>query len=150
MSTAEHDAGRGVWSERGDGAGDVTEVRVAADADRVAVLRGVIAGLAMRADFDLDTVDDLRLAVDEACSSLVRLATPGTRLVARFQVAPSVLTVAVTVAAPEGATLRRDTFGWQVLTTLATEVTAAARPSDDRTGQLLEIEFVKVRREAMP
>ncbi|ASO19859.1 serine/threonine-protein kinase RsbW [Actinoalloteichus hoggarensis] len=148
MSTVEPDAGRSERPARG--AGDLIEVRVAADPERVAVLRTVVAGLAMRADFDLDIVDDLRLAVDEACSSLVRLATPGTRLVARFQVAPSAITVAVTVAAPEDAMLRRDTFGWQVLTTLATEVTAVARPSADRAGQLLEIEFVKCRREAMP
>ncbi|AOS63028.1 ATP-binding protein [Actinoalloteichus hymeniacidonis] len=147
MSAAEQIPDQRRW--RADSV-DTTEVRVAADAARLHVVRSVVAGLALRADFDLDAADDLRLAVDEACSSLVRLAIPGTRLVARFQVAPDAITGKVTVIAAEDAVLRRDTFGWRVLTTLVTEVTAVARTSEHRTGQLLEIEFVKVRREAIP
>ncbi|MCA1837146.1 MAG: anti-sigma factor, partial [Actinobacteria bacterium] len=43
----------------------------------IPVIRVVAADLAARADFEGDSVDDLRMAVDDACAMLVRIAARG-------------------------------------------------------------------------
>lgn len=42
-----------------------------ADADQLSVLRAVAAAIALQHDFDLDTVEDIKLAVDEAATRLI-------------------------------------------------------------------------------
>lgn len=44
------------------------EVRMRAARDHVPGLRALLAEKAMRADFDLDFIDDVRLALDEVCA----------------------------------------------------------------------------------
>ena len=48
------------------------EVRVSARLENLAVVRTLIGALATSEDLDLDAVADLRLAVDEACTRLIR------------------------------------------------------------------------------
>src|SRR5947208_11241083 len=55
----------------------VIEVRTAAIPHVVPTLRTIVADIAMRQDFDLDAVEDLRMAVDEACSLLLPSASDG-------------------------------------------------------------------------
>ena len=43
----------------------------------LSVLRTATAGLAARLDFTLDEIEDLRIAVDEACGMLLGQAAPG-------------------------------------------------------------------------
>ncbi len=54
---------------------------VPADGSYLAVLRTATAGLAARLQFTLDEIEDLRIAVDEACAMLLacRPPTPGAR-----------------------------------------------------------------------
>jgi serine/threonine-protein kinase RsbW len=49
------------------------EVLVDSDPSLVATVRTVAADLAGRADFDLDAIADLRMAVDESCAALLVL-----------------------------------------------------------------------------
>jgi serine/threonine-protein kinase RsbW len=51
------------------------EVRVAAKLENLAVLRTVVGAVGTYEDLDFDSVADLRLAVDEACTRLIRSAT---------------------------------------------------------------------------
>ncbi len=55
------------------------EVRltIPADGAYVAVPRSVVGNLAARNDFTLDAIDDLRIAVDEACALLLPQASDG-------------------------------------------------------------------------
>ena len=46
-------------------------MRIPADLSQLFVLRSLAATLALREDFDLDQVEDVKLAVDEMCSALV-------------------------------------------------------------------------------
>jgi serine/threonine-protein kinase RsbW len=94
------------------------EVRVHADPALIPSVRAVAADLAARADFDLDAVSDLRMAVDEACSALVPLAREGGQLRCGFVVSDGRIDVICRVPVDEQAGLRKDTFGWRVLTTL--------------------------------
>lgn len=108
----------------GVGVGDLAEipapveVRVHADPALIPSVRAVAADLAARADFDLDAVSDLRMAVDEACSALVPLAVAGGQLRCGFTVLGATIDVVCRVPVAAGTTLRQDTFGWRVLTTL--------------------------------
>ncbi len=53
------------------------ELNVAARLENLAVLRTVVGAVGTFEDLDFDAVADLRLAVDEACTRLIRSATPG-------------------------------------------------------------------------
>ncbi|HET9256264.1 MAG TPA: ATP-binding protein [Pseudonocardiaceae bacterium] len=50
------------------------EVRAAATPIVIPTIRTIAADLAARADFDLDSIDDLRMAVDDVCAMLVGIA----------------------------------------------------------------------------
>ncbi|MGQ0776891.1 MAG: ATP-binding protein [Pseudonocardiales bacterium] len=103
-------------------------VQVQANPADLPTLRVVAADLAARADFDLDTVADLRLAVDEAASELVAVAAPGAVLTCVFSLDPAQLKVISSVHVRPGATLQQDSFGWRVLTTLVDEVLVIGEP----------------------
>jgi len=106
--------------------GDVVELTVPADSAYVAVVRTATAGLAARLSFTLDEIEDLRIAVDEACAMLLSLPAPDTGqavLTCRFDVLADGL--AVTVSAPtkpRAALPVGQSFAWQVLTAHASEV----------------------------
>jgi serine/threonine-protein kinase RsbW len=105
--------------------GDV-ELRVPADGVYVSVVRTTTAGLAARLDFLIDDIEDLRIAVGEACAMVLPEADEGSQLVCSYHLAPGRLTVvvAVTAADPDGP--EYDSFAWQVLSTLATHAEADA------------------------
>ncbi len=50
---------------------DVVDLTIPASADLVALARHTASTIAARANFDVEEVEDLRLAVDELCVSLV-------------------------------------------------------------------------------
>ncbi|MFJ8581629.1 ATP-binding protein [Micromonospora sp. NPDC093277] len=110
---------------------DVVHLTVPADGGYLAVLRTATAGLAARLQFALDEIEDLRIAVDEACAMLLAIATRNAELECRFAVTEDALTVEVTVPAVRGAALpSQSSFAWKVLTALTTE--ASARAADGR------------------
>jgi serine/threonine-protein kinase RsbW len=113
--------GSGVPGDRFDPPEDV-EVRVPAGPRAVITMRTVAADLAARAEFTLDAIADLRMAVDEACSSLVALARPDTRLTCIFNVHEERITVTASVLTTGAERPDTDSFGWRVLTTLAGDV----------------------------
>ena len=53
---------------------DRLELRVPTTATQLPAVRAMAGDLAMRMDYDLDAVEDLRLAVDEACATLAAIA----------------------------------------------------------------------------
>ena len=73
------------------------ELRMPADGAYVSVLRSTAAGLASRLDFDLSSIEDLRVAVGEACALALPQADEGSSLTAEFHLSPSHLTVSVAV-----------------------------------------------------
>jgi serine/threonine-protein kinase RsbW len=95
------------------------EVRltIPADGAYVAVPRAVVGNLAARNDFTVDAIDDLRIAVDEACALLLPHASDG-KVECVFTVDRPRMTVAVSAAVP--ADWKPDTsgFGWMVLAAL--------------------------------
>jgi serine/threonine-protein kinase RsbW len=106
---------------------DVVLLTVPADGGYLGVLRTATAGLAARLHFALDEIEDLRIAVDEACAMLLAIATGDAELECRFTVTDDALTVEVTVSTVRGARLPADSsFAWKVLTALTTAASAEA------------------------
>lgn len=101
---------------------DVVEIRLPADSAYLSVLRTATAGLAARLDFTLDEIEDLRIAVDEACAMLLPHALDGARLSCRFELLPDTLQITVTAPSSQRKLPERDTFSWTVLSALAGEV----------------------------
>ena len=110
----------------GDSPADV-ELRLPADNAYVSVLRTTSAGLAARLDFTLDDIEDLRMAVGEACALVLPAAEDGTDMTCRFYMRSGLLTVVVSVESRTASTPDPDSFAWQVLTTLAGDATSAVQ-----------------------
>jgi serine/threonine-protein kinase RsbW len=125
--------------------GDVIELTVPALTTYLSVVRTATAGLAARLSFTFDEIEDLRIAVDEACVMLLSLPGPTpadtATLTCRFRVLDDVLAVTVSARVDEKAVLPVDqSFAWQVLTAHAAEVSGTA------DGGLASVELFKRRR----
>jgi serine/threonine-protein kinase RsbW len=116
------------------GQADVS-LRVPADGAYVSVLRTMTASLAARFDFTVDDIEDLRIAVGEACALVLPEAIPGGDLEADFRQVEGTLTVSVRVATASRAQPDYESFAWQVLSTLAAEATA------DASDECLQVTF---------
>jgi serine/threonine-protein kinase RsbW len=101
---------------------DHVTVGMPAEGAYLSVLRTATAGLAARLDFTLDEIEDLRIAVDEACAMLLSQAIPGTNLECAFDLGDEEMTITVSVTAAEPSIPAKDTFAWTVLSALAGSV----------------------------
>jgi serine/threonine-protein kinase RsbW len=114
------------------GAGrDVVVLRLPAAGAYLSVLRTATASLASRLDFTIDDIEDLRIAVDEACAMLLTQALPGADLDCSFELTADAIRIDVSVLTLDGREPSRDTFAWTVLTALAGEVDSSVG-ADDR------------------
>lgn len=125
-------------------AGSDIELTLPADPVHVPVARALAADLAVRLDYDLDEVSDLRMAVDEACAELVAKAAAPGRLRCVFRADEQALRVTVSATTKDGTVPGQNTFGWRVLTALVDEVNTWATD-----GNVVHIQLVKHRLEAL-
>jgi anti-sigma regulatory factor (Ser/Thr protein kinase) len=98
------------------------ELRVSAQLENLAVIRTAIGALAAFEDLDLDAVADLRLAVDEACTRLIRSTTPDATLLLVVDPRADELVVDVSTTSTAGEVLTPGGFSWHVLTSLTDDV----------------------------
>ena len=111
------------------------ELHTTASVIAIPTIRTVAADLAARADFDLDSIDDLRMAVDDACAMLVRIAAPNATLSCSFTVQAERIELAAEVDADDSAgPLPTRSFGWRVLESLADDVSAGYLPGAPSPG----------------
>jgi Anti-sigma regulatory factor (Ser/Thr protein kinase) len=118
---------------------DQVTIRMPADGAYLSVLRTATAGLAARLDFTLDEIEDLRIAVDEACGMLLAQAAPGADLECDFTLGEDRMSIAVSTLASEPPPPARDTFAWTVLSALAGSADAWVGPGDRVTVMLRKI-----------
>jgi serine/threonine-protein kinase RsbW len=109
---------------------DHVTVSMPAEGAYLSVLRTATAGLAARLDFTLDEIEDLRIAVDEACAMLLTQAIPGTSLECAFDLGADEMTITVSVVAAQPRMPAKDTFAWTVLAALAGTVEGRLGPDD--------------------
>ncbi|MEV0246522.1 anti-sigma factor [Nocardia sp. NPDC050712] len=131
------------------GTSSPVEIRVAASVTQLPIVRGLAETLVLLSEFTLDEVADIRLAVDEVCSTLIAVAKPGSSLTCRFTIGETELLVHVSgIAGNEGLPDQRS-FGWHVLRTLTDSVQATQDPFDSAaSGYPTTVEFRRVRGKA--
>lgn len=98
------------------------ELRVAAKLENLAVLRTVVGAVGAYSDLDFDAVADLRLAVDEACTRLIRSATPDATLVVVVDPRDEVVVVEVSTTCDTDDVVTEGSFSWHVLSSLTDEL----------------------------
>jgi len=111
---------------------DVVDIQVPANGAYVATLRLAATSLAARCELTVDDIDDLGLAVDEACALLLPHAEPQSTLRAHFLLVPGALTVTTSVHSPDAsaATPDRGGFAWSLLSALASQVEVTGEGED--------------------
>ena len=124
--------------DTGAAVSDRVVIKLPAAGAYLSVLRTATAGLAARLDFTLDEIEDLRIAVDEACAMLLAQALPGADLDCTFSLDGDSMRVAVSVLTVDGQQPSRDTFAWTVLSALAGEVDSDAGVDDRVTITLVK------------
>jgi serine/threonine-protein kinase RsbW len=100
------------------------ELRVPTTATQLPAVRAMAGDLAIRMDYDLDSVEDLRLAVDEASATLTQIATGGAPLTVIFETTRAGLHIEAWVPTEDGTEVPQDGFGWAILETLVDAVEA--------------------------
>lgn len=113
------------------------EFRVAAKLENLAVLRTLVAAVATFEDLDMDTVADLRLAVDEACTRLIRSAVPGATLLVTVRPGDDSVRIDASAACGTSDVMAPGSFSWHVLSSLTDEVSTfsdGVGPSGDVFG----------------
>jgi anti-sigma regulatory factor (Ser/Thr protein kinase) len=103
------------------GTGSV-ELRVAAKLENLAVLRTLVAAVGTFEDLDFDAVADLRLAVDEACTRLIRSAVPDSMLLLVVEPHDEAVIINVSTTCKSPDVLAPGSFSWHVLSSLTDEV----------------------------
>ena len=98
------------------------ELRVAAQLENLAVLRTVIGAVGTLSDLDFDTVADLRLAVDEACTRLIRSAAPDATLMVIVDPREDVVVVEASTNCDTYDVVAEGSFSWHVLSSLTDDL----------------------------
>lgn len=111
------------------------ELRVAATLENLAVLRTLVAAVGTFEDLDFDAVADLRLAVDEACTRLIRSAVPDATLLLVVEPQPEALVVHASTTCDSTDILAPGSFSWHVLSSLTDEVSTFSNGQSADQGQ---------------
>ena len=98
------------------------ELRVAAKLENLAVLRTLVGAVGTFEDLDFDAVADLRLAVDEACTRLIRSAVPDSTLLLLIDPRDDAVVVDASTTCKTSDILAPGSFSWHVLSSLTDEV----------------------------
>lgn len=98
------------------------EFRVAAKLENLAVLRTLVAAVATFEDLDMDTVADLRLAVDEACTRLIRSAVADAMLVVTVRSSLDEVRIDAATTCTTSDIMAPGSFSWHVLSSLTDDV----------------------------
>ncbi len=110
---------------------DVIDLRVPADPAYLAVIRTATAGVAMRLDLTLDEIEDLRIAVDEACALLLDgQGEAGGSLHALFRVGSGVGgRLDIRITGLRGRSPLDAGYPWMLLQALVSEVSTGSDAS---------------------
>ncbi|MEV3901267.1 ATP-binding protein [Mycobacterium sp. NPDC050551] len=116
------------------------ELRVAAKLENLAVLRTLVAAVGTFEDLDFDAVADLRLAVDEACTRLIRSAVPDSTLVVAVHPRDTEVVVDASTTCQTTDVLAQGSFSWHVLSSLTDDVQTFQRNGNEAAdGQIFGI-----------
>ncbi|HEX2149301.1 MAG TPA: ATP-binding protein [Actinomycetota bacterium] len=103
--------------------GDI-KVSLPAQPEFLHVLRSVVASAAASMDFTIDTIDDLRLVVDEACGQVLELSPDSAVLTLTIGLGDGSmeLTVSGDGSPPNAPQNVKDSMAWTILSALSDSV----------------------------
>ena len=121
---------------------EVIRLSVPAEAGYLTVVRTAAAAVAGRLNATVDDIEDLRIAVNEACAVLLAHADDDADLACKFEIGDDGrLGFRVVVAASQGDVPEPGSFAWMVLESLTGEVSVGTDVEDGvRTAH---VEFVR-------
>ena len=122
-----------------DHGGRSVELRVAAELENLAVLRTLVAAVATFEDLDFDAVADLRLAVDEACTRLIRSAVPHSVLLLVINPRDDAVVIDASTTCKNPDILAPGSFSWHVLSSLTDEVNTFQNGQSPEDAQVFGI-----------
>jgi len=123
--------GMGEWSSQSAAETTTTiGVRIPAELEQLTMLRALAETVALIADFAIDEVVDIRLALDEVATSLILEATPGSTLDCDFTYNDHEMFVRVAAVAVSEKVVGQAGFGWHIVRTLTQSISAAQEPFD--------------------
>ncbi|MEU7634090.1 anti-sigma factor [Nocardia sp. NPDC049220] len=109
-------------------------VRVPAESEQLAMLRALAETVTLMADFGIDEVTDIRLALDEVASALVLDAVDGSEIDCAFTLDAEAVDVRISSIAVSDATPDETSFGWHIVSTLTDSVATARGDYDAVAG----------------
>src|ERR1700682_608390 len=119
--------------------GRSVEFRVAAQLENLAILRTLVAAVGTFEDLDFDAVADLRLAVDEACTRLIRSAVPGSTLLLVVDPRDNAVVIEASTTCKGPDILAPGSFSWHVLSSLTDEVRTFSNGQGPEEGRVFGI-----------
>lgn len=123
-------------------------VTVPATPEQLTMLRALAETVLLIADFGLDEVTDIRLALDEIATVLLQDAVPGSTISCAFTYRDGVLNAAIRAVGSSETEVGTGSFGWHIVQTLTDSVTATRAPFDAAVaGYPTVVEFVWARGE---
>ncbi|MFI6871729.1 ATP-binding protein [Nocardia sp. NPDC050406] len=124
-------------------------IRIPADLGQLTMLRALAETVALIADFALDEVTDIRVALDEVATALIVAAAPGSTIGCEFDYDDESMRVRVSAVAADEDALDETGFSWHVLETLTETIVAHRSPFDISTnGYPTVVEFSRLRGDA--
>ena len=115
------------------------ELRVAARLENLAVLRTLVGAAATFEDLDVDKVADLRLAVDEACTALIRASVPDSILTVVIDPRDDEVLITASATCRGEHVIEPGSFSWHVLTSLAHQVRTFTDGNGSGPGEVFGI-----------
>jgi serine/threonine-protein kinase RsbW len=110
----------------------------------IATIRAVATDLGERAGFDWTATTDLRMAVDEACSTLIGLAHATAQISGVFTLTRDHIHVRLsTRPATRDTVIDTQGFGWRILSALVDELHTGATASTEESADHLVISLSK-------
>lgn len=122
-------------------------LRIDADLGQLVMLRAVAETAALIADFTLEEVADIRVAVDEVATCLILAAVPDTRLHCDVSADGFRMRISVHALCVDPDPIDETELGWNVLHTITDHLSAdRGHGNGHRGGYPVGITFSRVRR----
>ncbi|WP_460723933.1 anti-sigma factor [Nocardia heshunensis] len=110
------------------------ELRLPARLDQLSMLRALVETIMLTADFTIDAVIDLRIALDEVVTTLILSAVPGAAVDCAFRYDTRRMAVRVASVLETDGVLEGNSFGRDFLETLTDSFEIAAGAFDAVPG----------------
>ena len=107
------------------------------------MLRTLVAAVGTFEDLDFDAVADLRLAVDEACTRLIRSAVPDSTLLLVVDPREDAVVIDASTTCKSADVLAPGSFSWHVLSSLTDEVRTFQDGQGPEEGQVFGISMTR-------